>query len=110
METDSYLEILQENINNNRFIKIGNGQLDKNFDFLKSQSTIKIADIIEGSDFLPGKENTLSYSHTPIQLFWKLSITSNTMPNCYSKYDVPHLKKKPTTEKHKRYIWIFSLC
>ena len=61
-EPDSYLEILQENINNNRFIKIGNEQLDKNFDFLNSHSTIKIADIIEGSEFLPKypcKRNTV---------------------------------------------------
>ena len=34
-EPDSYLEIIQENIINNRFIIIGNEQLDKNFISLK---------------------------------------------------------------------------
>ena len=34
-EPESYLEVIQENIQYNKFLKIGNKQLDKSFDFLK---------------------------------------------------------------------------
>ena len=105
-EPDSYLEILQEIIIYNRFIKIGNGQLDKNFDFLKCHNIIKIADIIEGSDFLPKYHlEKKMHHHIPTLLYnylistipqkWKLLIKSNTMPDCYSKYNLPHLKNIP---------------
>ena len=34
-EPESYLEVIHENIQHKRYLKIGNKQLDKSFDFLK---------------------------------------------------------------------------
>ena len=115
-ESESYLEVIQENIQYNKFLKIGNKQLDKSFDFLKKHNIIKIADIIVDSNFmskdlLETKMNynisTLFYNSLicAIPQKWKLLISAHNIPN-YLKHDITHLKKRYFSVKSKRHIWL----
>ena len=101
-EPGSYLEVIQENIQHNKFLKIGNKQLDKSFS--EKNTIIKIADIIVDSNFmskdhLETKMNknisTLFYNSLicAIPQKWKLLIRAHNIPNNNLKHDITRLKK-----------------
>ena len=101
-EPESYLEVIQENIQYNKFLKIGNKQLDKSFDFLKKHNIIEMADIIVdryfmSKDCLETKMNdnisTLFYNSLicAIPQKWKVLIRAHNIPNNYLKHEITNL-------------------
>ena len=103
-EPETYLEIIQEKFQYNRFLKIGEKQLDNSFDFLKKHNILRVVDIIEGNNFMTKVELETKLACSISALFynslvcaipqrWKLLIRSNKKPNNYLKHDISHLKK-----------------
>ena len=103
-EPETYLEIIQEKIQYNKFLKIGEKQLDNSFDFLKQHNILRVVDIIEGNNFMTKVELETKMTYGISALFynslicaipqrWKLLIRSNKKPNNYLEHDISHLRK-----------------
>ena len=104
VEPKNYIEILEEKIQYNQYIKIQDKSLGKNFDFLKQCGIIHIRDIVDEKGLMSKTNIEVKYGcHIPILTYnsiisalpikWKDKIKTNKKALSTINYDIKHIHK-----------------
>ena len=104
VEPKNYIEILEEKIQYNQYIKIQGKPLGKNFDFLKQCGIIHTRDIVDEKGLMSKTNIEVKYGcHIPILTYnsiisalpikWKDKIKTNKKPLSTINYDIKHIHK-----------------